>query len=237
MSEIDKFLDCQMRTEENIDGTDSSKEKLIRQYLVKWKSRSYLHYTWVSEVELEKTVKMYSGLKMKLNNFRRQLDSMKGLNAIEDEWMPIRSEWTTVEKVLDSRQSSDAKEYLVKWKELGYEDISWEVEEDIATFETQIDRFNKIKSRRAINPKKRKSPGNDKEVSKKCKDFKAFEETPKYLTEGLNFLELLIPLFSEKFDRNAVRRTLCEYMLLCVCAECACESMSLIWSSTSTIGH
>lgn len=82
----------------------------------------------------------------------------------------------------------------MKWKELGYEDISWEVEEDIATFQTQIDRFNKIKARRAVNPKKRKGPGNDKEVSKKRKDFKAFEETPKYLTGGLNFLELLIPI-------------------------------------------
>lgn len=60
----------------------------------------------IPEVELEKSLKMYSGLKMKLNNFRRQLDSMKGLNAIEDEWMPIRSEWTTVEKVLDSRYHS-----------------------------------------------------------------------------------------------------------------------------------
>ena len=58
----------------------------------------------VSEVELERAVKMYSGLKMKLNNFRRQLESIKGLNnALEDDWEPIRPEWTTVEKVLDSR--------------------------------------------------------------------------------------------------------------------------------------
>ncbi|KAI5063399.1 hypothetical protein GOP47_0021946 [Adiantum capillus-veneris] len=201
MSEIDKFLDCQMRPQENLEETDESKESLTRQYLVKWKSRSYLHCSWLPETELEKAVKLYSGLKMKLNNFRRQLDSMKGLNAMEDEWTPIRPEWTTVEKVLDSRQTGEVKEYLVKWKELGYEDISWEVEEDIATFQAQIDRFNKIKSRRAvsstINPKKRKGPGNEKETSKKRKEFKAFEETPKCLTggvlhpyqlEGLNFL-------------------------------------------------
>jgi chromodomain-helicase-DNA-binding protein 4 len=58
----------------------------------------------VPEVELERAVKVYSGLKMKLNNFRRQLESLKGLDsAMEDEWAPIRPEWTTVEKVLDSR--------------------------------------------------------------------------------------------------------------------------------------
>ncbi|MCO5576552.1 hypothetical protein L7F22_030364 [Adiantum nelumboides] len=200
MSEIDKFLDCQMRPQENLEGSDTSKESST-QYLVKWKSRSYLHCSWVPETELEKAVKSYSGLKMKLNNFRRQLDSLKGLNAIEDEWTPIRPEWTTVEKVLDSRQTGDVKEYLVKWKELGYEDVSWEVEEDIATFQAQIDRFNKIKIRQAvssiINPKKRKGPGNEKETFKKRKEFKAFEETPKGLTggvlhpyqlEGLNFL-------------------------------------------------
>ncbi|MCO5577201.1 hypothetical protein L7F22_031025 [Adiantum nelumboides] len=201
MSEIDKFLDCQMRPQENLEGTDTSKESSTRQYLVKWKSRSYLHCSWIPETELEKAVKSYSGLKMKLNNFRRQLDSLKGLNAIEDEWTPIRPEWTTVEKVLDSRQTGDVKEYLVKWKELGYEDIFWEVEEDIATFQAQIDRFNKIKSRRAVssimNPKKRKGSGNEKETFKKRKEFKAFEETPKCLTggvlhpyqlDGLNFL-------------------------------------------------
>mgnify|MGYP007067648976 FL=1 len=58
----------------------------------------------VSEAELERAVKTYSGLKMKLNNFRRQLESLKGLNnSLEDDWAPIRPEWTTVEKVLDSR--------------------------------------------------------------------------------------------------------------------------------------
>lgn len=197
MSEIDKFLDCQMRALENTEGTETSKGSQTRHYLVKWKSRSYLHCSWLPEAELEKAVKVYSGLKMKLNNFRRLLDSLKGLNAVDDEWLPIRPEWTTVDKVLDSRQTSDGKEYLVKWKELGYEDTSWEVEEDIATFQTQIDRFNKIKSRRAVNPKKRKNQGNEKEVLKKRKDFKALDETPKYLTggvlhayqlEGLNFL-------------------------------------------------
>ncbi|KAH7280823.1 hypothetical protein KP509_36G015700 [Ceratopteris richardii] len=201
MSDIDKFLDCEMRIPDNSESLDTSKQTSVRHYLVKWKSRSYLHCSWLPEAEIDKAVKLYSGLKMKFNNFRRQLDSMKGLNAMEDEWMPIRSEWTTVEKVLDSRQTGDIKEYLVKWKELGYEDISWEVEEDIATFQAQIDRFNKIKSRRAVGStapsKKRKSTGNEKEVAKKRKEFKAFEETPKCLTggvlhpyqlDGLNFL-------------------------------------------------
>lgn len=198
LSEIEKFLDCQMRAPASSDDTvNPSSESLTRQYLVKWKSRSHLHCSWVPEVELERAVKVYSGLKMKLNNFRRQMDSTRGLNALEDDWAPVRSEWTTVEKVLDSRQTGNVKEFLVKWKELGYDDISWEVEEDIATFQAQIDRFNKIKSRRAITPKKRKGAGNDREVFKKRKDFKAFDETPKCLTggvlhpyqlEGLNFL-------------------------------------------------
>lgn len=83
------------------------------------------------------------------------------------------------------RQTGNMREYLVKWKELGYEDVTWELEEDIAMFDCQIDRFNKLKAKRASNPKKRKGLGNDREVQKKRKEFKAFEETPKCLVGGI----------------------------------------------------
>ena len=90
-----------------------------------------------------------------------------------------------VSEYFHCRQTGNVREYLVKWKELGYEDTSWEVEEDISMFDVQIERYDKLKSRRAITPKKRKGPGNDREVQKKRKEFKAFEETPKCLIGGL----------------------------------------------------
>lgn len=205
-ADIEKFLDSQMRPlnsagpcEEHEATAGPSSKLLTKQYLVKWKSRSYLHCSWVLEADLDKAARSYPGLKMKLNNFRRQMDSIKNLNALEDDWAPIRPEWTTVEKVLDSRQTGNIKEYLVKWKELGYEDISWEVEDDISTFQVQIDRFNTIRARGSVRTtKKRKgSVHESKDAKKKHKDFKAFEETPKFLSrgvlhpyqlEGLNFL-------------------------------------------------
>ena len=71
------------------------------------------------------------------------------------------------------RQTGNIKEYLVKWKELGYEDISWEVEDDISTFQVQIDRFNTIRARGSVRTtKKRKgSVHESKDAKKKHKDF------------------------------------------------------------------
>eukprot|EP00249_Psilotum_nudum_P029018 c3912_g1_i1 orf=833-2041(+) len=206
LGDIDKFLDCQMRPlvtlntpQEDEATVGPSSQLLTRQYLVKWKSKSYLHCSWIAEAELEKAIKAFSGLKMKLNYFRRQIESSKGWNFLEEEWVPIRSEWTTVEKVLDCRQTFGVKEYLVKWKDLGYEDVTWEVEKDIAPFQAQVDRFNLLRNRRpGPTPKKRKGSALDnRETKRRRKEFKAYEETPKFLPggilhhyqlEGLNFL-------------------------------------------------
>ncbi|KAJ7124849.1 hypothetical protein O6H91_Y561900 [Diphasiastrum complanatum] len=113
--------------------------------------------------------------------------------------MPIRPEWTTVDRILDRRQTGDVREYLVKWKELGYEEATWEVEDDIETFKTQIDKYKAVNARGSTKGSlKRRATGFDgKEAKKRRKGFSAFGETPKfvkggvlhpYQLEGLNFL-------------------------------------------------
>jgi hypothetical protein len=55
------------------------------------------------------------------------------------------------------RGDDDEKEYLVKWEELSYDECYWEFsydecywefESDISAFQPEIERFNKIQSRR-----------------------------------------------------------------------------------------
>ncbi len=57
LGDVDKFLDCQLRPKAVLSaiggggGKDASapdpiSKALVKQYLIKWKSRSYLHCSW-----------------------------------------------------------------------------------------------------------------------------------------------------------------------------------------------
>ncbi|XP_077222222.1 chromatin remodeling factor CHD3 (PICKLE) isoform X2 [Tasmannia lanceolata] len=198
LNDIDKILDCEMRPT-GADETEASKlgskQKFVKQYLVKWKGLSYLHCTWVPEKEFLKAFKAHPRLRTKINNFHRQMDFV---NNSEDEWVAIRPEWTTVDRILASRKSDDGREYLVKWKDISYDECYWEVESDISAFQPQIERFNEIQSRARKRSLKNKSSIRDaKELKLKQKEFHQYEKSPEFLSggslhpyqlEGLNFL-------------------------------------------------
>ncbi|XP_072089070.1 uncharacterized protein [Arachis hypogaea] len=60
----------------------------------------------------------------------------------------------------------DEKEYHVKWKELPYDECYWEFETDISTFQPEIKRFNKFRSRssKLASMKQRSSVKDDVEL-------------------------------------------------------------------------
>ncbi|CAN4076909.1 unnamed protein product [Withania somnifera] len=103
LNDIDKILDSEMRPTV-ADDKDASKlglkQVFVKQYLVKWKGLSYLHCTWVPEKEFVKAYRTYPRLKTKVNNFHRQMSSMTNS---EDEYVAIRPEWTTVDRILACR--------------------------------------------------------------------------------------------------------------------------------------
>ncbi|CAI9772930.1 unnamed protein product [Fraxinus pennsylvanica] len=199
LNDIEKILDCERRPTAAEDGDASklgSKQVFVKQYLVKWKGLSYLHCTWVPEKEFLKAYKTNPRLKTKVNNFNRQFSS---LNNSEDEHVAIRLEWTTVDRILACRGVEGEKEYLVKWKELAYDECYWELESDIASFEKEIDKFKKIQSRsdKIANAKQKSSLNDATESKKKLKEFQQYDRSPDFLSggslhpyqlEGLNFL-------------------------------------------------
>ncbi|KAA8518154.1 hypothetical protein F0562_015628 [Nyssa sinensis] len=199
LNDIDKILDCEMRptvADDNDASKLGSKQIFVKQYLVKWKGLSYLHCTWVPEKEFLKAYKANPRLKTKVNNFHRQMSSMKNS---EDDFVAIRPEWTTVDRILACRGLDDEKQYLVKWKELSYDECYWEFESDISAFQPEIERFNKIQSRyRKLSSSKQKTNLRDAiESKKKQKEFQQCEHSPDFLSggtlhpyqlEGLNFL-------------------------------------------------
>ncbi|KAL3497299.1 hypothetical protein ACH5RR_040031, partial [Cinchona calisaya] len=198
LNDIDKILDCEMRPTV-ADESDASKlgsnQIFVKQYLVKWKGSSYLHCTWVPEREFIKAYKALPRLRTKVNNFHRQISS---INSSEDDYVAIRPDWTTVDRILACRDGDDEKEYLVKWKELPYDECYWESESDIASFQQEIERFNRIKSKRRGSLANQKSTSRDvAESKKKYKEFQQYESCPEFLSggslhpyqlEGLNFL-------------------------------------------------
>ncbi|KAE8701589.1 CHD3-type chromatin-remodeling factor PICKLE [Hibiscus syriacus] len=198
LNDLDKILDCEMRptvVDDNDASSTGSKQIFVKQYLVKWKGLSYLHCTWVPEEEILKAFKSNPHLRTKLNNFHRQMESK---NKSEDDFVAIRPEWTTVDRILACRGDEDEKEYLVKYKELLYDECYWEFESDISAFQPEIERFNKIRSRAHKSASKKKNSFQDAvESKKKSKEFQQYEHSPEFLSggtlhpfqlEGLNFL-------------------------------------------------
>ncbi|CAK8569972.1 unnamed protein product [Lathyrus sativus] len=199
LNNIDKILDCDMRSIVAGKGDTKnleSKESLAKQYLVKWKGLSYLHCRWVPEEEFLKAFKNYPRLKTKVNNFHYQKEQVRQL---DEGFVAIRPEWTVVDRILACRANDNEKEYLVKWKELPYDECHWELESDISLFQAEIKRFNIFQSRtRKISYSKQKSRDNDDaELIKQHKEFQQYEQSPEFLSggalhpyqlEGLNFL-------------------------------------------------
>ncbi|PIA60920.1 hypothetical protein AQUCO_00300438v1 [Aquilegia coerulea] len=197
LNDIDKILDCKMRptvADDNDASKLGSNQIFVKQYLVKWKGLSYLHCTWVPEKEFLKAFKANPRLRTKVNKFHQQ-----AANNNEDEFVAIRPDWTTVDRILASRENGNEREFLVKWKDLAYDDCYWEVESDISAFQPEIEKFDKIMARvQKSSSTKHKSYIRDaREVKKKSKDFQHFDHSPDFLSggslhpyqlEGLNFL-------------------------------------------------
>ncbi|KAL2346668.1 hypothetical protein Fmac_000668 [Flemingia macrophylla] len=199
LNDIDKILDCEMRptTAADNDATKlGSKQIFVKQYLVKWKGLSYLHCTWVPEKEFLKAFKAHPRLKTKVNNFHQKMASV---NTSDEDFAAIRPEWTTVDRILACRGDDDEREYLVKWKELPYDECYWEFESDISAFQPEIERFNRFRSRSSkfSSIKQKNTVKDDTELKKQQKEFQHYERSPEFLSggtlhpyqlEGLNFL-------------------------------------------------
>ncbi|TVU12298.1 hypothetical protein EJB05_45935 [Eragrostis curvula] len=186
LTEMEKILDYEEKTVTSEDTNSSeSGSKKVKRYLIKWKGLSHIHCSWVSEEEYLDAAKIHTRLKTRLNNFHKLVEST---DRSDEDFVALRPEWTTVDRILASRKSSTGeREYYVKWKELSYDECTWENESDISVFRAEIERFNEIQSRG-------KSSG---DRGKATRDPRKFKESPKFLSggtlhpyqlEGLNFL-------------------------------------------------
>lgn len=90
-------------------------------------------------------------------------------------------------QILLCRQSGDIKEYFVKWKDLGYDELSWELDEDITPFQAEIAKYNALLQKgasKALMKRKIAAGLEVKEAKRRRKEIKAFKKTPKFLVGG-----------------------------------------------------
>lgn len=88
--------------------------------------------------------------------------------------------------ILVTREVEEGKEYFVKWKELTYDECSWESELNIASFHKEIEKFNIIHSRydKVSAAKQKRNLHDGVELKKKYKEFQQYEGSPDFLSGG-----------------------------------------------------
>ncbi|ETO71882.1 hypothetical protein F444_11867 [Phytophthora nicotianae P1976] len=188
-------------------------------FLVKWKTLSYLHTSWQTEDELLETDKNAKG---KIQRFReKELRSLYSPDVQGDEY--FNPEFRSVDRILEIRDKplddfapddtvdgeSNFLYFLVKWKALPYDEITWEREDDVgddAAVQQYNDRimragkrFKKIALAKHLPQSKRKNfRGYTAESPPPCKKEQTFQLRDYQLT-GVNWM-----LFNWYQKRNSM---------------------------------
>ncbi|KAG6574662.1 snf2 family nterminal domain containing protein [Phytophthora cinnamomi] len=188
-------------------------------FLIKWKSLSYLHTSWQTEDELMETDKNAKG---KIQRFReKEHRALYSQEVQGDEY--FNPEFRSVDRILEIRDrplddfapddTTDREQkfqyFLVKWKALSYDDITWEREDDVgddAAVQQYNDRivraakrFKKIALAKHLPSGKRKNfRGYTAEAPPPCKKEQTFQLRDYQLT-GVNWM-----LFNWYQKRNSM---------------------------------
>nr|XP_042712567.1 chromodomain-helicase-DNA-binding protein 2 isoform X15 [Chrysemys picta bellii] len=180
---------------------DPEKDEGEVQYLIKWKSWSYIHSTWESEESLQQ--QKVKGLK-KLENFKKKEDEIKQwlakvtpedveyFSCQQELAAELNKQYQIVERVIavktsksamghsefpahSRKLSSNEPEYLCKWMGLPYAECSWEDEALISKkFQHCIDSFSHRNNSKTI-------PTRDCKVLKQRPRFVALKKQPSYI--------------------------------------------------------
>ncbi|KAL6763610.1 hypothetical protein V8C86DRAFT_2431788 [Haematococcus lacustris] len=124
------------------------------------RSRSYRHCTWLPEKAVEDSFSRVPGLKGRLARFWAQRaeegeqadDDGEGEEGAGEFLNGVNSQWTLVDRIIAERavQPGQGKgavagaaepSFLVKWRELGYEQCTWEAAAELKEFEEEVAAF------------------------------------------------------------------------------------------------
>ncbi|XP_057326451.1 chromodomain-helicase-DNA-binding protein Mi-2 homolog isoform X2 [Microplitis mediator] len=152
-------------SEEPSTSKAAPKQRRMREFFVKWAEMSYWHCDWISELQLDvfhplmfrnysrkydmdeppKLEEPLDESDSRSKRNKRDCAENKDSYNLEDRFFKygIRPEWLIIHRVINHRLQRDGRAtYLVKWRDLGYDQATWEDENaDIPGFKQAIDYY------------------------------------------------------------------------------------------------
>ncbi|CAI5439291.1 unnamed protein product [Caenorhabditis angaria] len=179
---VEKILNSKMqkieKSEENQEGEEEEEEEI---FLIKWKGRAYVHCEWKNAQELEELDKR-SVAKVK----RYKMKKERAYNEIEDE--DFNADYVIVDRVVDVTVEEDGQEFaLIKWKSLGYEEVTWEAIETVPAEKVELWRSRQIIDPAKLKEKARPEPDGWKKIANTTV-WKNDNSLREYQFEGVNWL-------------------------------------------------
>ena len=151
--QVDRVLDHRLKEGLTLNP-DLTKNDF--EYLIKWRGKAVLHASW----ETVDPFLQIPGSKRKIENyFEREVGGKDGdiywltypniVAEDKEEWSLRREKKLTIvekskeiDRVIGSRDEGDGTEYFVKWKELPYDDCTWESAELVSSLsQDEIDNY------------------------------------------------------------------------------------------------
>lgn len=166
----------------------------VTKFCMLHKERSHLHVFWTTEQELNKNSRMKSQLTQFLKRFPVKW---------EDDEPLFNPNYTRIERILNAKLRKRKQLYLVKWKDIGYEESTWEYYDQIKSLKNADKHIKRYETRNIIDENKRAEPTVKRNISNyKPMDpdaYKYSKDLRPYQIEGINWL-----MFSWFSKRNSI---------------------------------
>ncbi|XP_046390688.1 chromodomain-helicase-DNA-binding protein Mi-2 homolog isoform X3 [Ischnura elegans] len=155
------------KDKEEEEGSKKGPQKPMREFFVKWQEKSYWHCDWITELQLDVFhPAMYRyyyrksdmdeppKLEEPLDEYDLRMKKIREANAdeqsLEDKFYKygIKPEWLIVHRIINHKTLRDGRTmYLVKWRDLGYDQATWEEENnDIPALKRAIEYYQDLRA-------------------------------------------------------------------------------------------
>ncbi|KAK4530119.1 hypothetical protein CCYA_CCYA03G0976 [Cyanidiococcus yangmingshanensis] len=168
---------------------------MVEEYLIKFKGLSYIHCQWVHEDYIlaqpngKQRLQRFLSKEQQEAAYRGVLGSTADAEDHDEEDEAIPEDFVTVDRIIAEHVSADGtRQFLVKWCSLGYDECTWEYEQEVQD-DLKIQEFyerNKVPTESERKRLPRPSPSAYATLPNPS--FKGGGELRDYQLEGLNWL-------------------------------------------------
>lgn len=151
------------KTEDELDHTHHEQPKRalkpLREFFIKWQDMSYWHCSWVSELGLDvyhpalyrnyiRRVDMDEPPPLEDGSSYRDKMKEEDPHNLEERFYRygVRPEWLNIHRIINHMETDKGTYYLVKWRDLSYDQATWEKEDaEIADLQKYIEDYKNLR--------------------------------------------------------------------------------------------